>query len=106
MLREFDKRRKYLVSELNAIDGVSCKMPQGAFYAFANIKKYLGRKSPKMEVRDSSDMALYLLEEAAVALVPGSAFGAEGYIRMSYATSMEKIKEGLKRIKTALQKLA
>ncbi|MEO5359305.1 MAG: pyridoxal phosphate-dependent aminotransferase [Nitrospirota bacterium] len=106
MLAEFDKRRKYLVAELNAIDGVSCKMPQGAFYAFANIKAYLGKKSPNMEVADSSAMALYLLEEAAVALVPGSAFGAEGYIRMSYATSMEKITEGLKRIKSALQKLA
>ncbi|MBF0405381.1 pyridoxal phosphate-dependent aminotransferase [Candidatus Magnetominusculus xianensis] len=106
MLTEFDKRRKYLVAELNAIDGVSCKMPQGAFYAFANIKAYLGKKSPNMEIADSSAMALYLLEEAAVALVPGSAFGAEGYIRMSYATSMEKITEGLKRLKSALQKLA
>ncbi|MBF0459197.1 MAG: pyridoxal phosphate-dependent aminotransferase [Nitrospirae bacterium] len=105
MLREFDKRRKFLVEELNAIDGVSCKMPQGAFYAFANIKPYLGRKAPKMEINNSSDLALYLLEEAAVALVPGSAFGAEGYIRMSYATSMEKISNGLDRIKTALQKL-
>ncbi|WP_420264819.1 pyridoxal phosphate-dependent aminotransferase [Candidatus Magnetominusculus dajiuhuensis] len=105
MLKEFDKRRRYLVAELNAIDGVSCKMPQGAFYAFANIRDYLGRKTATMLIKDSSDMALYLLEEAAVALVPGSAFGAEGYIRMSYATSMEKISEGLNRIKTALQKL-
>ncbi|MCG6551279.1 MAG: pyridoxal phosphate-dependent aminotransferase [Candidatus Magnetominusculus sp. LBB02] len=106
MVREFDKRRKYLVEELNKIEGVSCRMPQGAFYAFANIKEYMGKKSAKMTVKDSSDMALYLLEEAAVALVPGSAFGAEGYIRMSYATSMAKITEGLNRIKTALAKLA
>ncbi|MBF0320734.1 MAG: pyridoxal phosphate-dependent aminotransferase [Nitrospirae bacterium] len=106
MLEEFDRRRKHMVTELNAIDGVSCKMPQGAFYAFANIKGYLGKRSANMVIKDSSDMALYLLEEAAIALVPGSAFGAEGYIRLSYATSMEKIQEGLARIKAALKILA
>ncbi|MBF0563723.1 MAG: pyridoxal phosphate-dependent aminotransferase [Nitrospirae bacterium] len=106
MLAEFDKRRKFLVSGLNAIDGVSCIMPEGAFYAFPNVKKYVGTGTGKWRIQGSSDMAMYLLEEAHVALVPGSAFGAEGYIRMSYATSMENLREGTSRIKEALSKLS
>ncbi|MEO5357400.1 MAG: pyridoxal phosphate-dependent aminotransferase [Nitrospirae bacterium YQR-1] len=107
MVKEFDKRREFIVKELNKIPGVVCRRPQGAFYAFPNIKAHLGKKSATgRTVSDSSDMAMYLLEDAAVALVPGSAFGMEGYIRISYATSMDTIKEGLERIKKALQALS
>lgn len=106
MLAEFDKRRKYLVGELNVIDGVSCKMPNGAFYAFPNITALLGRTVNRKAISNSSDLATYLLEEAKIALVPGSAFGMEGYIRMSYATSMKNIEEGVKRLKAALSKLS
>jgi len=106
MVVEFDKRRRYLVGELNTIPGVSCLMPEGAFYAFANVKKIMGKSAGNRALNNSSDLAAYLLEDAHTALVPGSAFGAEGYIRMSYATSMEKIKEGVARIKTSLAKLS
>ncbi len=107
MVAEFDQRRKLLVDELNKIDGISCRMPQGAFYAFPNITGVLGKKTPEGEViSDSSALAMYLLEKAHVALVPGSAFGAEGYIRISYATSRENILEGIKRIREALDRLS
>ncbi|NOX20521.1 MAG: pyridoxal phosphate-dependent aminotransferase [Nitrospirae bacterium] len=107
MVAEFDQRRKLLVDELNKIDGISCRMPQGAFYAFPNITGVLGKKTPEGEViSDSSALAMYLLEKAHVALVPGSAFGAEGYIRISYATSRENILEGVKRIREALDRLS
>ena len=101
MLREFDRRRRFLVEGLNSIEGVSCLMPQGAFYAFPNIKGVLGKKG----INNSMELAMYLLEEAMAALVPGSAFGSEGYIRMSYATSMENLQKGLDRIRAALEKL-
>ncbi|KJU84515.1 class I and II aminotransferase [Candidatus Magnetobacterium bavaricum] len=106
MLRQFDGRRHFLVAGLNAIQGVSCIMPEGAFYAFANIKDILGRRFNQTEIKSCSDLSMYLLEEAHVALVPGGAFGADGFIRMSYATSMQNIKEGLLRIKDALEKLS
>lgn len=105
MLKEFDKRRRYLVEELNKIEGVTCMMPRGAFYAFPNISGLLGRKCSGGTIEDSSDLAMHLLEEARVALVPGSAFGKEGFLRISYATSMENIVEGLKRIRNAVDAL-
>lgn len=100
MRQEFMKRRDYIVEALNSIEGIKCVKPQGAFYVFPNITEYV-----KGNIKNDVDFASYLLEEAKVAVVPGSAFGAEGYIRMSYATSMDNIKEGLKRIKEALAKL-
>ncbi len=100
MREEFKKRRDYIVEELNSIEGIKCNKPQGAFYVFPNISTYI-----KGNIKNDVDFASYLLEEAKVAVVPGSAFGAEGYIRMSYATSMDNIKEGLRRIKEALAKL-
>jgi len=106
MLAEFDKRRKYLVGELNLLKGVSCKMPNGAFYAFPNITALLGKSVDRRAISNSSDLATYLLEDAKIALVPGSAFGMEGYIRMSYATSMKNIEEGVKRLKAALDRLS
>lgn len=100
MRQEFIKRRDYIVDALNSIKGIKCTLPQGAFYAFPNVSYY---------TRDifENDLKLteYLLEEAKVAVVPGSAFGKEGFIRLSYATSMENIQKGVERIRLALEKL-
>lgn len=100
MNAEFDKRRKYLVEALNAIDGITCMMPTGAFYVFPNTSGVY-----KGKVKGSMDLATYLLEEAKVALVPGEAFGDDNYIRISYATSMEDIQKAVGRIKDVLAKL-
>lgn len=100
MREEFKKRRDFIVEQLLSIEGVSCPKPEGAFYVFPNISYYI-----KGNIENDIQFAEYLLEEAKVAVVPGSAFGKEGYIRMSYATSMENIKEGLNRMKEALKKL-
>ncbi len=105
MVSHFEKRKDYIVQELNAINGVTCFDPQGAFYAFPNVSSYFGKSHGGDEIKNSADMTRYLLEEAKVAVVPGGEFGAEGYIRLSYATSMENIEKGLKRIKEALASL-
>jgi aminotransferase len=98
MVSEYQRRRDCLVSGLNAIPGVRCNKPQGTFYAFPNVKA-LGRKS--------AELAELLLEEAGVALVPGTAFGehGEGYLRVAFTTSMDKIEKGLERIGKCLHKL-
>lgn len=98
MVKAFDERRKFIVKELNNIPGIHCATPEGAFYAFPNIKSF---------GKSSEHISNYLLEKGGVALVDGKFFGdyGEGYLRMSYATSMPNIKEGLKRMKTALAKL-
>lgn len=98
MVKEYARRRDYAVAAINAIDGLSCKTPGGAFYIFINVKS-LGRTS--------EEIANYLLEEAKIAAVPGSAFGpqGEGYIRLSYACSYERIVEGMERLKAAVAKL-
>ncbi len=106
MRTEFEKRRNYLVEQLNKIKGFSCKMPQGAFYAFPNIKEIFKKKAGTHELNTSMDLSIYLLEKAQVALVPGSAFGAEEYLRISYATSLENLKKGIERIKKALEEIA
>ncbi len=106
MRTEFDKRRRYLIEELNRIDGMSCLMPEGAFYAFPNTGKLYGKKAGERQIASSADLALYLLEEARVALVHGSAFGADNYIRLSYATSFEDIRRGVERIREAVGRLA
>lgn len=105
MVEEFYRRRKYMVERLNRMDGVSCVMPKGAFYAFPKVSSLYGRSFQGKVIKDSYDIAGYLLEEAKVAVVPGEPFGADDYIRLSYATSMENIKKGLDRIEEALKKL-
>jgi len=100
---EFKKRRDYIVSELNRIEGVYCSAPQGAFYVFPNVKSLLGRTFSGTKINNSVNLAEYLLEQAKIAVVPGEAFGAEGYIRFSFATSMEKIVEGIRRMKESLK---
>lgn len=105
MRREFDQRRKYMVEKLNKIKGVSCLKPSGAFYAFPNVSKILekGVKYNGKRIINSFDLADFILNKVEVALIPGSAFEAEGYLRLSYATSMEDVKEGLDRIENILK---
>ena len=103
---EFDKRRRYMVDRLNKINGVSCLMPVGAFYAFPKISSFFGKRTPNgTTIRNSADLAVYLLEDAKVALVSGDAFGAKDHIRLSYATSMENIVKGMDRIEETLHGL-
>jgi len=97
MLAENARRRRRIVDGLNAIPGISCGEPGGAFYVFPNVSARLGT-GPNALAKDCSELATLLLEKAHVALVPGAAFGAPGYLRLSYATSIERIEEGLRRI--------
>ena len=101
-VEEFTKRRDYIVSELNSMDGISCITPGGAFYVFPNIKELFGRSFGGKQIEDSVNFSYYLLEKGHIAVVPGQAFGAEGYMRISFATSMDNIVEGMKRLKGAL----
>lgn len=105
MKKAFDERRRYIVDRLNKIPGISCFMPKGAFYSFPNVSSYYGKSFEDTEIKSSLDMAAYLLKNALVAVVPGEPFGADNYIRLSYATSMDNIVEGLNRIEESLKKL-
>ena len=99
MLAEYAKRRKRIVEGLRAIPGVTCEMPGGAFYAFPNVAAHLANGgSGQALAKDTTELAKLLLDKARVALVPGDAFGAPGYLRLSYATSIERIDEGLRRL--------
>lgn len=102
MREAFKQRRDYLVPALSAIDGVKCATPGGAFYVFPDISAHLGRTIAGREIKTSLDMELYLIEEALIATVAGGPFGTEGYIRLSFACSMEDIEEGVRRLKQAL----
>jgi len=95
----FKRRRELIVNALNAIEGITCPTPGGAFYVFPDVSSFCGEGK-----RFADDLALadYLLENAKVAVVPGTAFGAPGYMRLSYATSDELIVEGIKRIAEGL----
>ena len=105
MRTEYKKRRDYLYDQLISIDGISCYKPEGAFFLFPNVSAYFGKSNDKMKINNSFDLAMYLLNEAKIAVVPGEGFGAEGYLRISYATSIENIKEACRRFKEALQHL-
>ena len=99
MLAEYAKRRKRIVEGLRAIPGVTCEMPGGAFYAFPNVAAHLANGAGGHALaKDTTELAKLLLDRARVALVPGDAFGAPGYLRLSYATSLERIEEGLRRL--------
>lgn len=105
MVEEFDRRRRFIVNELRSIPGISCIMPAGAFYVFAKIDSLFGKICSGYVIENSSALSMYLLKEVFVATVPGSVFGDDRYIRLSYATSMENIKTGLKRIREAIERL-
>jgi aspartate aminotransferase len=105
MIVEFDRRRRYIVDRLNAMPGITCPLPQGAFYVFPNITGLCGRKWGEKKISNSADVTDFLLEEARVAGVAGSGFGDDKYIRFSYATSMKNIEKGMDWIQEALKKL-
>lgn len=105
MVSTFAQRRDYIVDRLNSMEGTSCYNPAGAFYVFPNFSSYYGRSYQGKKISNSSDLAAFLLDVARVALVPGIEFGADAFERLSYATSMEEIREGLCRIEEALRKL-
>jgi len=94
----FDERRKFIISKLNSIEGVKCFNPKGAFYSFPNFSGIYGKSFEGKAINSSNDLSELLLGNSNVAVVPGSAFGSDSNIRISYATSMEMIEKGLKRI--------
>ncbi|NLP14459.1 MAG: pyridoxal phosphate-dependent aminotransferase [Clostridium sp.] len=104
MAAEFVKRRDYMVDRINSIEGLSCIKPNGAFYVMMNISKIIGKELGGVVIKGSDSFADVLLEKANVALVPGSGFGTDIHVRLSYATSMENITEGLNRIEKFLNK--
>ncbi|HAR64024.1 MAG TPA: aspartate aminotransferase [Candidatus Margulisbacteria bacterium] len=106
MRKAFDERRKYVVAELNRIPGVSCLMPEGAFYVFPNISGLFGKFYNGKIISNSMDFSALLLEEAHVAVVPGIEFGNDNCVRLSYATSMLSIKKGIERISDFVKTLS
>ncbi|MFU8859331.1 MAG: pyridoxal phosphate-dependent aminotransferase [Cyclonatronaceae bacterium] len=106
MVAEFKKRRNYLVGELRNITGVKCFMPGGAFYAYPDISSYLGKTAADGTViNTSTDLCMYLMEKEGLAAVPGDAFGEPDGIRLSYSTSMDQLREAMKRLRNALLSL-
>jgi aspartate aminotransferase len=101
MVAEFDRRRHVIIEGLNAIPGLRCVMPKGAFYAFPNVSGLFGRRAKGGVLRGSTDVATFLLDEARVATVAGVDFGSDAHIRLSYATGLETIREGLRRMHAA-----
>ena len=98
MRLEFEKRGKYMAERLNAIDGIKCLKPTGAFYCFPDVSAHYGRTIDGAKLENSMNFASSLLDNASVALVPGGPFGCDRNVRLSFATSMEMITKGLDRI--------
>lgn len=105
MVVAFQKRRDFIVEELNRIDGIHCPLPKGAFYVFFDVSKFYGKTTDHTQIVDSASFCDYMLKEELVGLVPGIAFGNDKCVRMSYACSYEEIFDGITRIKKALNKL-
>ncbi|MCZ6625895.1 MAG: pyridoxal phosphate-dependent aminotransferase [Deltaproteobacteria bacterium] len=105
MVREFQKRRDVIVKRLNAMKGIRCFNPQGAFYVFPNFRPLLGKKGKGKRIDSASELAEFFLEEAQVATVPGEDFGSPENIRFTYASSLEDIEKGCDRIEAAIKKL-
>ncbi len=105
MVGEFKRRRDYMLERVNAVPGLSCGRPGGAFYLFPDMSAYIGRQYKGRRIEGARDLAEILLEDARVALVPGVAFGDDRCFRLSYATSMERINEGMDRIDRLLSEI-
>jgi aspartate aminotransferase len=105
MAKEFAKRRNYVVDRLRAIPGITCTLPEGAFYVFPRVSSYFGAKWQDKKIASAMDLSLYLLQEAKVALVAGEGFGSPDHVRISYATSMKNLEQGLNQIETGLKTL-
>lgn len=100
MVAEFRRRRDYMYNKLNSINGIKCELPKGAFYIMADITGTIGKSLNGRTIQNSMDFSAVLMDEYAVAVVPGLAFGAEGYVRLAYALGMEQIQKGLSRIES------
>jgi aspartate aminotransferase len=105
MVEAFKERRDLLIDLFRSIPGVKINIPSGAFYLFPNVSSYFGKSYGEYTIHSSTDLCMYLLNQAHVALVPGEAFGNPNCIRISYATSKELITEAVSRIKLALDRL-
>ena len=105
MASEFDRRRRVIIAALNAVPGVRCVMPKGAFYAFPNVSGLFGKRARGGVLRGSADVCAFLLDEARIATVAGIDFGSDAHIRLSYATSLEMITTGLARMDAAVRTL-
>lgn len=105
MVKEFSKRRKYMVDRINSMKYLSCSLPLGAFYVFMDISETFSKQYNGKTINNSTEFAQILLENFKVAVVPGVAFGTDNYVRLSYATSMENIKKGLDRIEQFVESL-
>lgn len=103
MRREFDRRRRYAVSRIQSMKGLTVNDPKGAFYLWVGMSSVIGRTIGGRKITSADDLALAWLEEASVSVVPGSGFGVNDYFRMSYATSMERLAEGLDRMERLLE---
>lgn len=105
MIEQFDKRRKYMLQKIDEIDALSAFIPEGAFYVLLNISRIFGRKCSGTLIEDSLGFSKLLLEKEKVAVIPGAGFGVENYVRLSYATSMDNIVQGLDRIEKFIKEL-
>ena len=106
MREAFERRRDLIVELAKEIPGWIVNRPEGAFYLFPDVSAYIGKVTPAgKKIESSGDYTMYILEDAHVACVDGAAFGAPGYMRLSYATSDDKIREAMRRIKSASAKL-
>ncbi len=105
MIVVFDRRRRYITERLNAMPGITCSLPKGAFYVFPNVTGLFGKKWGGKKLASSADVTDLFLEEAKVAVVAGSGFGDDNFVRFSYASSMKNIEKGMDQIQEALKKL-
>jgi Aspartate/tyrosine/aromatic aminotransferase len=105
MKASFRNRRDLIIELLNDLEGVSCAIPSGAFYAFPDFSPYLNRKGNNKLLKDTFDISEYILDSVQVVTVPGDGFGAPGHIRFSYATNRGIIKEGMSRVNKALNEI-
>lgn len=106
MLKAFTERRNFVVNTLNEIPGIRCRAPEGSFYVFPNVAGLMGTKTPDgKEIKSSMELAAFMLESHQLALVPGSAFGMDPYIRISFATSMDNLQRAMERIRKVSQEL-
>ncbi len=106
MVGEFDRRRRFIIEALNAVPGVRCNNAKGAFYAFPNVSGLFGKRWKGGVIRGSADVCAFLLEDARIACVAGVDFGSDDHIRISYATGLDTIREGMHRMETSVRRLA
>ncbi len=104
MVAEFDKRRRYIVERLNNMEGITCLLPKGAFYVFPRVSGLLNRNIGGQTATTSIELVNLILDKAKIAFVPGECFGSDSHVRISYATSFEKIEEGMNRLENLLSK--